>query len=229
MRKYETVAILGDTHFPFHHKETVAAFIAHVRKNKPRRVVQIGDLYDLYNWSRWPRSQSLMTPEDELRKARSAGEKFWKDIRSAVPRAECLQVLGNHDDRIYKLVKNKVPEIADLLNFVDTHKKLWEFPGVQTAEDGRDEFIRDDVVYYHGSRTKLGDHVAFFKQNIVVGHSHQGGVIWQATAKEPQFELNAGHSVDTKAPAFTYPDQKRTNWVRGFGVIETDGPRFIAV
>lgn len=217
------VVILGDLHAPFHCRKTVAKAIQLIKRLKPKLVVQIGDLYDLYSFSKFPRSLNVLTPQQEIRQGRGATEQLWEDIRAAAGRGvECFQLLGNHDERLAKRITEALPEIEGMAGL-----GLWSFPGVQTMESERDELIIDGVIYMHGYR-RHGDHVKYNLASTVCGHSHLGGVTFHPVKGKTLFELNAGYLGDAKATAMSYTKQSKiSKWTKGVGVIDQHGPRFI--
>lgn len=216
-------AILGDLHAPFNHRKATAAAIELIRKMKPKIVVQIGDLLDLYSFSRFPRSLNVMTPIQEIKSGRKITEEFWREIRSATGRGvECFLLKGNHDARLSKRIAEAMPEVEGM-----AAAGLWTFEGVQTMENERDELIIDGVLYMHGYR-KHGDHVKYNLMSTVCGHSHVGGVVYHPIKGKTLFELNAGYLGDPKSAALSYTKQSRiSKWTLGMGYIDEYGPRFI--
>lgn len=229
-RRLRVIAV-GDTHFPWVDRAKLKTVLETIRKVQPDAVVQMGDLYDFYSFSRYPRSLDVTTPKDEAKKGRKQAVEFWQAVQAAAPRAKCYQLLGNHDDRVLKLAINKAPELASLLNGgVDERLDvghLWRFPGVTTQPDSRTELVLDGVVYMHGYRSRLGDHMRYNQQSTVVGHSHKGGVIYERNVKGPIFELNAGYLAHERSPVMAYTQQRKCDRVPGYGVIDENGARFI--
>lgn len=81
-----TVVALPDTHFPFHSERWLRLALELVGDLKPGVVIQLGDLYDLLSFSKYPRSFNVLTPRDEIDEARKCAE----DLR-----AEICPVLRN--------------------------------------------------------------------------------------------------------------------------------------
>lgn len=217
-----SVCILGDTHFPFHCRRSIAKVISLVRKEKPKLIIQIGDLRDCFSYGKFPRSYNVMTPLQEIKAGTKASEEMWAELRKAAGRGvECFQLMGNHDERVAKRMFEALPEFEGLT------RGLWDFPGVQTMESERDELIIDSVVYMHGYR-KHGDHVKHNLMSTVCGHSHQGGVIYHPIKGKTLFELNAGYLGDPNSTALSYTKQSRiSRWTKGLGWIDAYGPRFL--
>ncbi len=217
------VLILGDIHFPYHNKKAIKEVIYAIKQEKPTHVVQIGDLYDQYSFSRFTR-KNITLPETELMEARSLAIQLWSNIKNSIRK---YQILGNHDIRLIKRAEEKLPEAQDLIK--KSLMELYRFKGVTTIEDDRKELIIDGVVYMHGYRSKLGDHTRYNNRSTVVGHSHVGGVVFCQYDKGILFELNAGFLADETAEPLRYRPQTISRWTLGYGLIDEKGPRFCPI
>lgn len=213
-------------HAPFHSRRTLRKICEHVEADPPDVLVQLGDLYDLFSWAKFPRTENLLTPQHELEQGRKDAEEFWLRLKKAAPRAKCFQLWGNHDDRMVKRTLERAPTLEA---FVKAGvRSLMQFPAVELVEDSRDELIIDDVAYMHGFRTRLGDHAAYNRHNTVCGHSHVGGVVYIKQEKRVYWELNAGFIADRFSKPLSYTAQRRfSRWTLGYGRIDELGPRFI--
>lgn len=144
----------------------------------------------------------------------------------AAPKAQRIQVTGNHDARVDKRLFEKAPELEDL---VDLTARL-RFDGVQStfveAEETFVETPEGEVVIQHG-HMKFGAHAAHNLCSTVVGHSHVGGVRVYQRRSGYFWELNAGCLVDRASPAFAYRNRRALDgWTLGLGEVDEHGPRF---
>jgi metallophosphoesterase superfamily enzyme len=213
--------VIGDAHLPFADRRVIAKVATLASSLAPAAIVQVGDLYDLYSFSKYDRSLNLMTPAQEVNRGRDQAARLWQRLRQAAPTAACYQLLGNHDERLAKRLISALPEAETLFDF----RSLWAFDGVETVAEP--ELLLRGVVYMHGFR-KHGDHVRHNLRSTVVGHSHQGGVVFQRVGGKTLFELNAGYIALSTALPFAYRMQRRfCRWTPGVGVIDSLGPRFI--
>lgn len=219
------VLAVGDAHFPFARRKSVEAAISLARKLKPKVIVQLGDLFDLYSFSRFARSFNVLTPAQEIKKGRRDAEYFWKEMRAAAgPGTQCFQLIGNHDERIAKKAMGLLPEFEQFLEEV---QHLWKFDGVKTQDSERDELILDGVCYMHGFR-KFGDHMRHNLMNTVCGHSHLGGAQFMRLGEKTIWELNAGFIANPDCVPMSYSKQARiSRHTQGAGWIDEHGPRFI--
>ena len=219
---------VGDLHLPFIDKVAFGKLLSFVEQmpQKPSHIVQVGDLFDFFSFSRFPRSPNIMSPQEEILTGRAAAEEVWLSLKHRAPEALCYQLLGNHDLRIGKRLKEKFPEICDIVDLSD----LWKFDGVQTTFDDREPLVIDDIHFIHGFKTVLGSHSRHFMSKVVCGHSHRGGVALIPTATRGLiYELNCGFLADVNHEALKYTPSKITNWTTGFGLIDSFGPRFVSL
>ncbi len=215
------VLAIGDTHFPFEHRKALEWAYRLADKFKPTHVVQLGDLYDQFAFSRYPKVLR-MGPAEELAAGRESASKMWAHFKGL----HCYQLRGNHDDRAFKKALSGAPEVAALVD--ESLVGYYSFPGVTTVLDGREELILGGIAFQHGHRSKLGDHARYNRARTVVGHSHCGGVSYFPDSSGILWELNAGFLGDISSPAFGYHAQKRFHTTTlGVGVIDELGPRFV--
>lgn len=221
---YPTTVFLGDFHAPFHHVPATQFAIEVIRELKPARVVQGGDLYDMFSASKFPKSQNIFTPRDEKDQARKACEWLWSEVQKASPKAECYQLLGNHDIRPYKRILETCPELEMFINLTP----LFTFPGVTLIEDPRQELELDGVFIHHGYLTKLGQNRDFMNACTVNFHTHKGGAVYRAIhGGHIIWELNGGFLGDPQSKGLAYTPQRHHHQTLGLGVVDRLGPRFI--
>lgn len=226
------ILVLGDLHFPWANVDALCAVYLYIKQNPQiDTVIQVGDLYDLYSWAKFPRSHCLYDPQTEIKIAREMASEMWATIRSLLPHARCVQLLGNHDIRPIKRAMELAPELEPFLEF----KKFFEFEGVQLIEDPREPLELGGVLFMHGYLSGLGAHARKFLRSVVCGHTHKGGVVTVAMSsadnREPQniFELNAGYLGNALSRPMSYTPVRINEWTLGFGYIDEWGPRFISL
>lgn len=218
------ILIVGDTHMPFHNKWAIKKLYESIKQLKPTHIVQIGDLYDQYSFSRFTK-KNITTSTKELSSARKAGDTFWKRCRINAKHALCYQLLGNHDIRLTKRIADKVPEAYEFVK--EELDRLYTFKGVKTIYDERELLKIGNVSFHHGYLSQLGAHSKSHGCNIVVGHSHVGGVVFEQRAGKIIWELNAGYLADETSEPLRYRPTKTSKWTLGVGFIDSSGPRFI--
>lgn len=221
-RKRSVLAI-PDLHFPWAYD--IRGILAVAEEMQPDVIVQLGDIYDLFSYSRFARLHDICTPEEELGDAVSCARVLWDRLARVNPRSRKIQLRGNHDIRILKTAIERAPE---LYSIVSRHEgDLWKFPGVETILCDKTGVEIDDVLYVHGWLTKLGDHMRSLGKNVVHGHTHRSGVLVQQLAGKQLFELDCGYWADGKAVPLRYGPGPHINWVRSLGWVDKHGPRLI--
>lgn len=225
--KRRRILVLGDTHFPWVHKESLERVYAWLGKNQVDVIVQIGDLLDLYAYSRFARSQLGMDAKEEIDLGNSMAIDMWKKLRSLAPTAECYQLLGNHCVRPHRKVLAQAPELEHLVAL--GMRNYYQFEGVTTMDGDRQELLIDDVLFVHGWGSRPGQHRDHFMHNTVLGHTHKLNTsyrtVYDPVTKEERtlVEANAGLLGDPRAKVFGYTPSRITNYTLGFLVIDDDG------
>lgn len=223
----KTVLAIGDMHAPWASKCTLLAVYDAIRRIKPDVVIQMGDLYDLFSFTRFPRTHNIYTPSQELTIARKDAALFWSSVKHAGPRRmRRIQLWGNHDDRAVKLALNKAPELEEFVHA--GMRSLMRFDGVETVDDSREVYKIDNVGYHHGYLLQPGAHARQNLCSMVTAHTHFGCVVPLKLEKEIIWELNVGFVADRFAKPLGYSPQRRfSRMTLGFGLIDRWGPRFV--
>lgn len=222
------ILAIGDTHFPWADKKVLEKIYAYASDHAPwDLIIQCGDLLDWYSSSRFARSHNVIKPAEEVDWGRLEACKFWTMFDKIDRKAKKIQLMGNHCDRPLKRIQELAPSLEHLL--VKGIKDLYTFDNVRTIHSSRQEFVYKGIMFQHGYRHKLGDHVRYNLKSTVVGHTHKGGVITFPVNQKSLFELNVGFVADVNAVPMKYSASTITRWTHGFGVIDEHGPRFIAL
>lgn len=222
---FKPILAIGDTHFPFAHQPTLDKIYRFAEKEQPAFIVQLGDLQDQFSHSRFPASRNYYKPDEEMEMGRKQASEFWSGLKNSCPSAQCYQITGNHDLRALKSVLQNAPSLESLVR--ESLVKLYEFGGVTTIHDYREELVIQDVMFHHGYMNRTGQQRDLVMQNLVSGHTHRGEVSYRALKDKTIWHLNAGFVGDSESKAMTYTPQKTTGWTLGWGWIDSYGPRFI--
>ena len=228
-KPFPTAAIISDIHWPFESEKVVSKFYDYVEENKPEFVIINGDAWDMYSFSKYPRSHNIFMPKDEERLAREKNLKFWQEIQKRSPKSKCVQMMGNHDIRALKRALEVLPVAADWI--AEKLKELFTFDNVTTIMDPREEFmLRDDIAVFHGYQTRMGAHRDYTLISCFVGHTHKGGTVFRSLANGAQiWECNSGVAGDPESKGLSYTSQKIHNMTPGFSALDKYGPRFIPI
>lgn len=225
MASRKIVVAVPDLHLPFTDWKRVEKLYNHIEEIQPNVVIQLGDLLDRFTNSRFARSQDIMTPKEEVEEGHAGAINFWIEIKKRVKSAQRIQIKGNHDDRLLRQVLEMCPEIYSVVKKADA--EMFKFAGVKTVPDSRDGIFIDGNLYTHGHLTQLGAHMVQLGVNVVHGHTHRGGVVFRNHFGKTMWELDCGYLADEKSVPLMYGPTKHLQHVKGFGVIDRLGPRFI--
>lgn len=224
------ILVVPDMHFPFESKILVEKVYGLMKKLKPTHVIQVGDLVDAYCFSTFTKSANVMTPLDEINKAIKKASSFWQSVRRIVPKTICYQLVGNHDQRIFKYMLRQAPSLEALVE--PQIKNLFSFKGVISLGHEKDELVVNSpewgsLVFIHGFLSKSGDHMRYFLKSVGRGHSHGASVTFLRRDNKTLFELESGCLIDVESPAFEYKHTATSKWIPAVGYIDTLGPRVI--
>lgn len=223
-RKLRVLAI-PDTHAPWASDRVINKIYKTLEQIRFDVVIQLGDLLDMYAYSKFARSHDHCTPKEEIEMGFEWSRNFWKNIHLRHPHARKIQLKGNHEDRLMKRAFERWPEAASIISRAE--HSLFQFPNVETIHDSRDGLMIEDVLYIHGFLTKPGDHAKYFLQNVVHGHTHRASTMFMNIGGRKLWELDCGFAADKTQAPLIYGPTKTMIWMEGFGVIDAVGPRFI--
>ncbi len=222
----KSILIIPDVHFPFADMSALRKMYALAKQLKPSIYVCLGDTFDLYSMSRFPRSLNVITPKKELETARQMAEDMWASLFKASPKAKAFPLRGNHEDRISKKIIQNAPELESLFDI----KTIFTFKKVELVEEELLLKINGErVLFQHGFFTKIGDHVKRNLISTVHGHTHRPGIYYHRLENTVLFELDCGHLGNPNTKALSYAPKRISNWVKGFGFISELGPQFISL
>ena len=142
------VFAFSDPHFPWVNMKKLKAVYGAIKVEKPDVVINLGDLYDLYMFSRFSKDLDIIKPRQELCRSRRKAEEMWSYIKEIAPDAQLLQMSGNHDARCLNLIKHNAPQLLSTMR--EAQIKYFTFKGVKTYYSERDYVEFDGVVYCHG-------------------------------------------------------------------------------
>lgn len=216
---------IPDLHAPWWHEPSISMVYALIDRLKPKRIITLGDSYDFFAYSRFPKAQVKFTPDQEVDLARSQLETMWSTIRSIAPSAELHSILGNHSIRPMKqLIESGLSHLNRFMDF----ESIFKFDGVRTHMDPRQALmISDDIAVIHGHLSGRGKHRSKFHTNVVHGHTHELALTWHRVAGRLLFEMSCGYLGDPSAPCFGYTSAKESGWQRGIGYLSEWGPCLI--
>jgi len=232
-------------HNPFHDRRVVDVYLQTIRQVRPHRVVILGDLLDLPDFS----DKYLCSPEFYHTFQPTLYEAGWilSQIRAAAPEAEIDFLPGNHDDRIRKAVISHTislykirpanqppdaPEVLSLTNLLGLHRlKITEHEDYPKGKVWLNRWLAlrhgNEVGAKSGSTT--GKTLAEGKAHSEgYGHIHR---VESATRTSHEFDGPAYYTAASFGCGVLIPgpipgNSPTHNWQNGVGVIyyEPDSP-----
>lgn len=235
MSKRQNVLLIPDVQLPYHDPVILKKIIKIAETYQPDLVVQIGDLIDMPQVSRWNKGDAgeySLTLKDHIEQTK---DEFFSPLRKAAPKAAITWVSGNHDERLADYMKRYAYPIQPLMPSMGELFELDKFGAKYVKGPVR---IATNVYAVHGHEsggycasasawdTKLTKRYGSDK-SYVFGHTHQGFLISRATGwhgnVSPRFTLNVGSIMDPANAG--YVKDGSVSWVPSFGWIEDDGKR----
>ena len=231
LNQYKKILCLPDLHAPFVNFDALSMAYAIAEKEQPDIIIQLGDLFDCYAQSKFPKSLNVYTPKAEWDLARAICEDMFKKFRELCPKAELFSLMGNHNARPMLRIHEKFPEGAHLME--DAVRRSFTFEGVTTIHDPTEELFIEDIAFVHGHYSGMGKHRDYMRMNVVHGHDHQQYVVtkpvWDTNMQSKViWEMSCGLLGDPFSAALSYRSQRIHNWVLGVGLVDHFGPRIVS-
>lgn len=221
----------GDAHYPFQCEKSIRGFIRLIKLEKPTHVVLTGDMGDFKSVSRWLKKPSDLGLSKELQGTRD----LIMRIRE-VHKKKMHYVEGNHEVRLKKRILNRMPELWGVPEFNMQHLlKLKEMRVNWTPIDTNFDLQIDGIIYRHGDGRKCTVACALvraiqrrFRQNLIVGHSHKMGVVYERAGTRDN-ELILGGETGCLCTADAGREYVRDpDWHHGALIIEKGRPRTVS-
>ncbi len=219
MPSYKKILVIGDTHFPYHHKDTFR-FLDRLNKHyKPDCVVHIGDEMDWHSVNvSHVINPDLPAPADEL----LAGRSLCAQLQKIFPSMYLLE--SNHGSMILRRAMAKGMSkffIKDYNEILDvSHKWKWVEKVILETDKGR-------IVFAHQFSKDIAKAVRESSMSCVQGHFH---TVSEIKYVGNDFHLNWGMSVgclvDKKSLAMAYMKVNLAKPILSSGVI-TNGIPYI--
>lgn len=208
-----TIMVWPDTHAPYHSPEAVAVALNVLKSVRPNGLVIIGDFFDLYSVSRFPK--------DPARKTRLRDE-----IDGGLPILDAIEALGienvwfmegNHEVRFDALIEAQAPALHGMTSMqkeIRIKERGWHWtPYKKSLKLGRmlysHDFGRSGV---HAAYQGLSD----IGGNICFGHTHKLGTSYRGH----HTALNCGWLGDVEAIDYRHADIARREYQLGFGLVD---------
>jgi DNA repair exonuclease len=226
------IVVASDIQFPFEDRRLVRSFIRFVGEYQPDELVQIGDLMDFPQPSRWSKDTAEEFKGSVFADAEYAVQRFWVPIREVYD-GPIKVMYGNHDERPRVYLAKYAPALAEsrafdldvLLKFDDYGVELlpdfYDFTPGWTMTHGHKGGIR---MSQEAGKTALNAAIRF-NRSVIMGHTHRLAVVSRTVGYDgvgntlTGFEV--GHMLNQHLVG--YLKGATPNWQQGFGVVRVDG------
>lgn len=229
------ICIISDVQMPFHDRRAVKAVIQYVIDTQPDEVIQIGDLIDLPQPSRWNKGTAGEFEGSVFRDAKQVRDTFLKPLREGYDGPINIHE-GNHDERARVYLARYAPALAESGAFnMDTLLDFDSF-GVKLLPEFYE--VAPGWITTHGHRggirlSQISGNTALnaakkFGTSVVMGHTHRLGIgsYTFGFGGEKKTErivtgMEVGNLMDMKQAG--YLKGGTGNWQQGFGLLTIDG------
>lgn len=226
------IVVISDTQIPFHDVRATANVIDFVHAWQPDEVVQIGDLMDYPQPSRWSRD-TRAEYEGSIFEDSETGKRFLGYLRKGYDKPVKV-IEGNHDLRprdyldrhANALTGTREFDLDKLLDFdsfgVEFIRGFYDFHPEWTMTHGHLGFTLSQI----GGRTALLAAEAI-GVSVIMGHTHRLGVGGKTRGREgvlrSRWGVEVGHLMDVKKCNYVMDKGGHVNWQQGFGIVKIDG------
>lgn len=219
-RDTSRILIISDTHYPWHHPDTIEFLKAVKKKHKPTWIVHIGDEVDNHALSYHDHDPDLPSAGDELFHNKIALVSLFQ----LFPKVDVLH--SNHGNLLdRKALTHGIPKAMlksqrDIIGAPDGWS--WHFDILAKLPTGFD-------CYFHHSK---GSNVLLNAQrmgcSMVQGHHHESFTVsYYSTPTGLHFGMNVGCLVDQHSPAFAYSKNNSKRFIKGVGIIIGGVPQLV--
>ena len=188
-----TILFISDLHIPYWRLDAVRLVLQIAKYIKPDWITSFNDMFDFATYSRWENQAVLW--ENSITRALKAIKIYHKALLRAAPRAKLIQVMGNHDKRLYKYLRSNPNGFGEwnILHFMQEmeNQKVLQFtnneqqqptihitPGLKLAHGwfaskNRNTVGRNTIEKVAG-RAGYADAGVFY--NVAIGHTHEAAI-----------------------------------------------------
>lgn len=231
----KTYVVISDVQAPFEDRKALKAVLNFIGEYQSDEVVQIGDLADFPQPSRWKKDSRGEFEGSIHRDAEHVKRKFSKPLR-AVFDGPVTIFEGNHDERPRVYLDKYAPALSGTKAF--DMETLLDFDGFGFEKAPEFWEFAPDWVMMHGHRggirlTQNAGMTAFFAaknkflKSVIMGHTHRLGKMWATYgvggATKVLTGVEVGHLMNPKLAG--YLKGATPNWQQGFAVVKIDGKR----
>lgn len=230
----KTIVILSDIQAPYEDRKALKAVTEFISDYQPDELVQIGDLADYPQPSRWSKGSAEEFQGSVFEDSRYIREKVLKPIREVYDGPFGI-LEGNHDERPRKYLAQYAPALAEARTF--HFENMLDFDGFGINKLPNFYEFHPDWVMTHGhlggikltqeaGKTALNAATQKFDKSVIMGHTHRLGVVQKSVGYDQVIHkvftgVEVGNLMDMRLAG--YLKGATANWQQGFVVLHIDG------
>jgi len=213
-KELKRVLFIPDQHFPYNDKRYWKLLLKVCNSLKFEVIVIQGDFLDCYtisSHSKDPTRKRLLL--EEIQPAKKALREL-----EAFGSKRLIFLEGNHEDRLKRYIIDRAPELYGCIT-LDKLLELdkWEFVPYKQFKTLGQLFMAHDVDY--AGRAAMFQTLDSVQDNIVFGHTHRLGVIYQGSAiGVAHVAMNTGWGGDSESIDYRKRLKVNKEWMLGFGI-----------
>lgn len=217
--KHSQIFVLSDIHIPFQDNDTLSIVFDAMVDAQPSHVVLLGDVLDCYSISKFCKRP------DRVRNLQTEINIFYelmRELKKELPNTEFHYVLGNHENRLERLVLEN-PGLFGLEALEPS--KLFRLDELGIFYH-KTKVKLNNFIYYHGdcvrkdtsysAKAEFMDH----KMNDgISGHTHRLGSYYTTYEQNPTGWFENGCLCKMEPDYLNDPD--KANWQQGFTIVDS--------
>ena len=209
--------VLADLHIPFHDEDAITQAIKDAKKSNCDGLLLLGDIVDFYAISDFTHDPRYRRISEEIDITKAMIEYLKQELNPK----QIIWKLGNHEDRLYRYMCIKAPELLGIENL--------EFENLFETNKYKIYVVKDynilrykDLLFLHGHEYKSTYEPvnpargAFLraKENVVIGHQHRTSEHTEKTASGKTISTWSVGCMCNLHPKF----RPLNNWNLGYGI-----------
>lgn len=231
----ENIVVISDTQIPYHDRRALKNVISFIGEYQPTEVIQIGDLMDYPQPSRWNKGTAAEFEGSVFKDSEKGKREFLAPLREVFG-GPVKVIEGNHDLRPRHYLAKYAPALAESGAFdLDVLLDFDSF-GVELLKDFYD--VAPGWVLTHGhvggiglrqvaGSTALGAAKKFMR-SVIMGHTHRLGMVSHTFGYDGRITrqvtgIEVGNLMDMKGAQ--YLRGGTGNWQQGFAVLHINNGR----
>jgi len=217
----QKVLILSDIHFPYQDNLAIKTALQYGAKQGMEAIYLNGDIMDFYQASRFRKNPLEFRIFEEI----EVTKRFLNELRSRFPSLKIYYKMGNHEDRLNRLLEEKAPELIGVEafkfeNFMEFRKLNIEFvDNYAYAKLGKLTIIHGHEFRIGGGQDKNAINLnSKARVNCIMGHFHAPQTYFYKNLNGETIGTWVTGALCGLSPKY----HQFNNWKHGFAFVELE-------